>query len=306
MKISIVIPYWNGEEKIKKHLPKVLEFAKANNVLEVIASDDASTDGTIDLLKSQFPEVVVVERKQNKGFASNVNTGFAQTKGDYVFLLNSDASADKDVLKYALPHFKDPKVFSVGCNVGGLWAVGEFRDGFFWHGQGRVNKGSGGSEGGKVEEAHQTLWASGGSSVFRKSIWDELGGLDTLYDPFYVEDVDLGYRAWKRGYINLWEPKALVEHYQEKGVIETHFSQGKVTKTAERNMLIFTWKNITSPKLTSEHQKALAKMLVQHPKYWSIFLATAKHFPEIMKKRKVEKQGAKLTDEEIFALFTKD
>ncbi|RJQ27335.1 glycosyltransferase family 2 protein [Candidatus Parcubacteria bacterium] len=291
MKISIVIPYWNGEEKIKKHLPKVLEFAKANNILEVIASDDASTDGTVDLLKSQFPQVVVVERKVNKGFSSNVNTGVSHSSSDFIFLLNSDAEPEKNTLKFALPHFNNPQVFSVGFNTGGSWANGYFKDGFFWHGQGRG------------EEAHQTLWASGGSSIFRKSIWDELGGFDTLFDPFYEEDVDLGYRATKRGYINIWEPKALVEHYKEVGVIEANFSKNKVQKIAERNHLIFIWKNITSPKLIAEHHKALAKMLVTHPKYWNTFLAAAKQLPEIMRKRKIEKKQAKITDEEIFSLF---
>lgn len=303
-KVSIVIPYWNGVEKIKKHLPKVLEFARANQVLEVIASDDASTDGTVDLLKKGFPDVVVVERKQNGGFATNVNTGFSKAKGDYAFLLNSDASADKEVLKYALPHFENPKVFSVGLNVGGLWAVGKFENGFFWHGEaGKGDKGDWGNQG---DVAHRTLWASGGSSIFKKSLWDQLGGMDTLYNPFYEEDVDLGYRATKRGYINIWEPKALVEHYKEVGVIAANFSQKTITSTAERNHLIFIWKNITSPKLITEHQKALAKILVTHPKYWKTFLAAAKKFPEIMKKREIEKKEAKLSDEEVFEFFIPD
>lgn len=300
MKVSIVIPYWNGVEKIKKHLPEVLEFAKSSGVEEVIGSDDASTDGTPELLKKDFPDVVVVERRKNGGFSSNVNTGFSYTKGDYIFLLNSDATPEKDALKYALSHFDDPKVFSVGLNAGGFWAVGEFRDGFFWHGQGKGDKGNSGN---RAEKSYRTLWASGGSSIFRKSIWDELGGMDTLYNPFYEEDVDLGYRATKRGYINIWEPRSRVEHYKEKGVIAEHFSQQKVTSVAERNHLIFIWKNITSPKLTAEHQKALAKMLVAHPKYWRTFLAAMRYFPEILKKRKIEKREAKLSDEEVFALF---
>lgn len=298
-KVSIVIPYWNGEEKIRKHLSKVLEFARANNVLEVITSDDASIDGTVNLLKDQFSEVVVVERKVNKGFASNVNTGFARAEGDFVFLLNSDASPEESSLKYALPHFEDPKVFSVGCNVGGVWARGYFKDGFFWHRQAlnhSLHSGSG-------YTAHKTLWASGGSAIFRKSIWDELGGMDTLFDPFYEEDVDLGYRATKRGYINIWEPKSHVNHYKEVGVIAANFKQSVITGTAERNHLIFIWKNITSPNLTSEHQKALAKMLITHPKYWSVFLAAVRKYPQIMEKRKIEKREAKLTDEEVLALF---
>lgn len=304
MKISIVIPYWNGEEKIKKYLPKVLKFAKDNQVEEVIASDDASTDGTVSLLKSKFSDVVVVERQKNSGFSSNVNTGFSHTKGDFIFLLNSDASPDNDALKYALPHFENPKVFSVGLNTGGLWAVGKFENGYFWHGQGSL--GDMGDRGNRRAKAHQTLWASGGSAIFRKSIWDQLGGMDTLFDPFYVEDVDLGYRATKRGYINIWEPESLVEHYKEKGVIENNFSKAKINNTAERNILIFIWKNITDQKMLSDHKRALIGRLIQHPKYWPIFLDALKRWPEIMAKREIEREAARLSDEEVFETFRQE
>lgn len=297
MKISIVIPYWNGVEKIKRYLPQVLEFARLNKVEEVIASDDASTDDTVKLLKSQFPEVVVLEHQKNRGFASNVNAGISYAYGDYVFLINSDASPEKDVLRYAIPHFENPQVFSVGCKVGeGLWATGKFENGFFRHGQAQKTTSC-------EAKAHRTLWASGGSAIFRKSLWDEMGGLDVLYDPFYVEDVDLGFRATKRGYINIWEPKARVEHYTEKGVIESNFTQNIISNTSERNMLIFVWKNITDQNMMAEHRVALAKRLVQHPKYWPIFLSAIKKLPLILEKRNREKMKAKLTDEEVFNLF---
>lgn len=299
MKISIVIPNWNGEEKLKKHLPGVLKVARAGGVHEVIVSDDASTDGSVELLKSEFPEVVLVERKINGGFSSNVNEGVKRCTGDIFLLLNTDAGIDHSIFEFALPHFKNPEVFSVGCNTGGSWAKGEFRDGFFWHGQGQG------------KETHRTLWASGGSGIFKKSIWDELGGLDELFNPFYEEDVDLGYRATKRGYVNIWESKAKVEHYhqgvasgdKEMGVIAEYFSKEKVTRVAERNHLIFIWKNITSEKLFTEHKKALAKMLIRHPKYWGTFLTALAKLPEIKKRREVEKREAKLSDEEIFNLF---
>lgn len=295
-KVSIVIPYWSGEEKIKKHLSRVLEFARDNRVEEVIACDDASPDGTVNLLESQFPDVVVVENSRNVGFAANVDSGFAQAKGDYVFLLNSDAAPEEGTLKYALPHFENPRVFSVGCNVGGLWSTGKFEHGFFWHNQAT-------SQMGDVTKPHQTLWASGGSSIFRKDLWDEMGGMDPLYYRFYVEDVDLGYRATKRGYINIWEPKSKVEHYKEKGVIEGNFTKSTINNNAERNILIFIWKNITDEKMLADHKMALAKRLIIHPKYWPIFLSALQKWPEIMVKRKEERKQAKLSDEEIFAIF---
>jgi len=297
-KVSIVIPNWNGVEKIKKNLPRVLEVAKQNNINEVIVSDDASTDGSVEIIKQQFPEVILLtsDKTKNLGFASNVNKGVGVAEGEIIFLLNSDAVPDINFLTSAFRHFDDPKVFSVGCNAGGYWATAKFENGFFWTGQGSPEQGD-------INKPHQTLWASGGSGFFRKSIWDELGGLDTLFDPFYHEDTDLGYRATKRGYINIWEPDSKVDHYQEKGVIEINFSKQEVAKTAQRNQLILTWKNITSARLLSDHKKALLKMVVTHPKYGLTFLAAIKYLPEILTKRRIEQKAAKLTDEEVFSIF---
>jgi len=288
--VAIIIPNWNGEEKLKKHLPDVIEVSQG---AEIIVVDDGSTDESVEILKNKFPQVKLIEKRQNTGFSSTVNLGVEKTNAEFVVLLNSDASPQKDFLKYLLPHFKNPKVFSVGCFTGGSFAGASFKNGFFWHFQSEE----------KVNEAHQTLWVSGGSGMFRKKIWDELGGMDTLYDPFYEEDLDLGYRALKRGYINLFEPKAVVEHYREKGVIASNFSQSFINKIAQRNQLIFIWKNITSPKLIYAHKATLMKKLLTSPKYWAVFLAAFSKLEQIKAKREKEKRESKLTDEEILAIF---
>lgn len=304
MKVSIVIPNWNGLDKLKRHLPRVVEVARFNKIEEIIVSDDVSTDGSVSLIKEKFPDVIVVQREKNGGFSSNVNTGIENAGGELIFLLNNDATPDKNFLNPTLPHFQNPKVFSVGCNTGGLWSTARFENGFFWHGQARLLSPER-SDGRQADpqKAHQTLWASGGSAIFRKSIWDKLGGLDPLYNPFYEEDVDLGYRATKRGYINIWEPKSRVDHYSEVGVIAANFSQNKINMIAERNHLIFIWKNITSKKLINEHKKALVHMLFSHPRYWFTFMTALKKLPQILAKREIEKKEAKMTDEEIFRLF---
>lgn len=298
MKVSIVIPNWNGVEKLKKNLPRVL---KVRGVDEVIVSDDASTDGSVELLKSQFPQVKLVVREKNGGFASNVNTGVKASSGELAFLLNTDTVPEEDCLRAILPHFKDPKVFSVGPSTGGSWSWAKFKNGFFWHYMTPASQGQALRM--RTGRAHQTLWVSGGSGVFRRSIWDKLGGLDEIYNPFYEEDVDLGYRAIKRGYINSFEPNSYVEHYKQTGVITQHFSQQTISQIAQRNQLLFIWKNITSVKLIRQHQTALIKILLIHPKYWAVFLKALTHLPAVLQKRGIEKKEAILTDEEILAKF---
>jgi GT2 family glycosyltransferase len=305
VKVSIVIPNWNGAEKLRHNLPDVIQAAMfldqeakvPFSVTEIIVVDDASSDNSLDVLKKEFPQVRVIAKKKNSGFSGTVNIGVAASHGEIVVLLNSDAKPQKNFLQYAIPHFAEKSVFSVGCNVGGNWSWAKFENGYVWHYA--VDK--------KLidtKKAHETLWASGGSGVFRKSIWEELGGLDELFNPFYEEDFDLGYRATKRGYINLWEPRSIVEHYKEKGVIETHFKKSRVATIAQRNQLYFIWKNISSKQMTSEHKKALLKQMKDHPKYSRIVFSALVHLPEVLKKRKIERQHQKLTDEQILSKYT--
>ena len=293
MKVSIVIPNWNGKQKLANNLPGVL---KVKGVNEIIIVDDYSTDDSVDFIKQNFPQIELIEKENNSGFAKTVNLGVARAPGDIVFLLNSDALPQDDVVEKAIKHFKDPQVFSVGCNTGGNWSWAKFERGYFWHYMSPKEK--------KII-THQTLWASGGSGLFRKSIWKELGGLDEVFSPFYEEDTDLGYRATKRGYINLWEPSAKVLHYHQKGVIEENFSKSQINKIAQRNQLFLIWKNITDSKFMIEHIFTLIKMVVVHPFYSLIVFSALVKLPQLLQKRSSENIKAKLSDREILAKYSK-
>lgn len=295
MSISIIIPNWNGAKKIKKHLPQVLSAAKHKSVIEVIIVDDSSSDESVEELK-KFNDIILIEKSTNTGFSSTVNLGVEKSRGDLIFLLNNDADITQQTISELLKNLDSERVFSVGCNAGGFWSIGKFENGFFWHGEAHP-------ENNDIKKAHQTLWVSGGSGLFRKDIWNELGGMDEIYDPFYEEDVDLGYRATKRGYINLWEPKAKVNHYKEEGVIAQNFPKSSISKIAQRNQLIFIWKNITSKNLFSQHKRALLKVLLQNPKYLRIFISAFSKIGMIKAKRRMEEKEAKLTDEEVLSIF---
>lgn len=291
MNVAIVIPNWNGFERLKKNIPEVL---KIKEVREFIIVDDASNDNSVSFINSNFPSIKLIKKSKNTGFASTVNLGASKTVCELIFLLNNDATADPNCLKFILPHFHDKKVFSVGLNTGGNWSWAKFEKGFLWHY--KVD--------GVVKKTHETLWVSGGSGVFRKDIWDKLGGLDELFDPFYEEDVDLGYRAIKRGYINLWEPRARAYHQSSKGVINANFSKNKVQKISQRNQLLFIWKNITDKKLLNNHFLTLATMLLFHPSYWWIFILAISKLPKLVKKKELEKKESLLSDEEILNRYS--
>lgn len=246
MKISIIIPNRNGAGILQKNLPSVLAAAKGADVIVV---DDASTDDSLEFLKNKFPSVRVVHKAHHDGYASTVNVGVKEATGDVVVLLNTDVRPEKDFLTPLLKHFENPSVFAVGClekSIEGddtvLRGRGEakWEKGFFIHSRGEVNQPT-------------TAWVSGGSGAFRKSIWEKLGGMDTMYDPFYWEDIDLSYRALKSGYTLVFESKSVVVHEHEKGAIKQVYAQLQVKIIAYRNQFLFIWKNLSNQNMILMH-----------------------------------------------------
>lgn len=291
MKTSIVIPNWNGEHLLEENLPAVLQIGAD----EVIVVDDGSTDGSSAVLrnfKKKASNLKVIVNPENFGFSFAVNRGVQLCKGDIVLLINTDAKPKEGLLKAVVPHFKDRKVFAVSFSEKQWsWSRGFWNNGFVEHEPGE-----------RTSVAHRTFWASGGSAAFRKSIWDELGGFDENYAPFYWEDIDLSYRALKRGYKVLWEPKAEILHKHE-GTIGKYFSKSYIEFIQERNQLIFIWKNITSKKMFTEHINRLTKRVLRGPGYIKIVIAALSKLSQIKKLREIEKRDARITDEKIFSEF---
>jgi len=293
VKFSIVIPNWNGKKLLKKNLPAVLKTGAD----EVIVVDDGSTDGSkryiseLTKLRINGLKIRAIFNKKNLGFAASVNKGVRAAKGKIVVLLNNDVVPEKNFLKPLEEDFEDPKVFAVSLGEPQWsWAKGKWVRGFIEHEPGK-----------KTKKPHISFWASGGSGAFRKDIWEKLGGMDELFYPFYWEDVDLSYRAWKRGYKIIWDPRVVVYHKHE-GTIG-RFSKKYVSLIAERNRLLFIWKNITSPKMILEHKFWLIKKLLTNFGYWQPFLMALLKFPFILKRWFKEVREVKIRDEKVFKQF---
>ena len=245
-KISVVIPNFNGERILAKNLPKVLDaFPKS----EITVIDDASLDNSVNLIEKKFKEIKLIKNKKNLGFARSVNRGVEESEGRYVILLNSDVSPKKINLGILMNHFKDPSVFAVGfldiSHEGGkLHKRGRggavFQKGFLYHfALKTIDK--------------ETLWVSGGSGIFDKQKFLQLSGFDPVYAPFYWEDIDLSYRAAKKGYKVYFEPEAEVDHFHEEGAIKKTRSESFINKVSYKNQFLFVWKNIDDPFLIILH-----------------------------------------------------
>jgi GT2 family glycosyltransferase len=289
MKISVIVTNWNGRKLLKKYLPKIIK--NSPEAQEIILADDCSEDDSLSFvadLQKKYPRLKILSHAQNVGFGQNSNDAVNMAKGDLVVLLNSDINPYPDYLKPALKHFSDPELFGVGlCEKGREnWGKIFWKSGYLQYQPGLP-----------VGQTHISAWLSGGSSIINRQHFLRLGGFDPIYQPFYSEDLDLGYRAWKSGYKILWEPKCLIEHKHE--ATTSKFPKRFLDYVKERNRLLTVWRNIDDPKLLQSNRLALIGRVFSGPNYIKIILAArrqvGKYPPPIV--------FPKFTDQQIFQLF---
>ena len=293
-KVSVVMPNLNGKELLEKNLPKLIAAKNytPNSILEIIIVDDGSWDDSVALIKDKFPSVRLIRHKINRGFSAAVNTGVRSAKGDLILLINTDVLPEKDFLVSVLPRFDDPKMFAISLHERGMgYAKGAFYDGYIQLAPGEESS-----------KFQNSFYVSGGSGVFSRVHWVSLGGMDEkLLSPFYWEDIDLCYRAAKRGLILGWEPGGIVEHHHESTI--SKFPKSYVQRVRERNQLLCIWKNITSPALIRKHVVGIFMRLFKHPGYIRVVLMALARLGIAISKRRKEIRESKVSDEVIFSRF---
>jgi GT2 family glycosyltransferase len=241
---SVVIPNWNGKDLLEKYLPSVIEALAGNPDNEIVVVDNGSTDGSAEYLTAAFPWVKVVTLPGNLGFGGGSNAGIRAAANDVVVLLNSDMRVAPDFLAPLLAGFSDPGVFAVSCQIffadpGKLREETGLTQGYWRDGNLRVRH--------RIDPAIDDLfpcfYGGGGSSAFDRRKFLELGGFDPLFEPFYLEDADLGYMAWKRGWKVLYQPRSVVYH-EHRGTIGKNFGGDRIEAVLKKNYVLFCWKNI--------------------------------------------------------------
>lgn len=312
-KASIIISNWNGKNLLKENLPSVIKAIKySGGNHELIVIDDASSDGSQEFIKKNYPQIKLIELMGNKGFGEANNIAASQSKNEIIVLLNNDMSIEKNYPSFVLPHFGDENIFAVTPKMvtedtfrkkfkvtSSCWA--KFRHGF-WHDIEIHNL--------RDEEGHSiSLTAPGGGVAFDKKRFISLGGFDSLYYPFYYEDTDLSYRAWKRGWKIIYEPRTIV-HHRCSQTITTHFGRRPASLIKKRNYYLFIWKNITDRILILQHLLflpfyLLSKLFSGRAMWAEAFFLALRQFPQVWSKRKEVKKEQILSDREILNLHKK-
>jgi len=303
---SIIISTWNGRHLLENCLPAVLRaIAYDGGDHEVIVVDDASTDDTVEFVTKEFPTVRLLALERNLRFAGANNAAARIARGDVLVFLNNDMQVDPEFLRPLLKHFRAPSVFAATARIemkprwmaGGFiqetgLVRGRFEDGFFvlQH------------DAPVSDEAIPVIYAGGGSSVFHRDRFFDLGKFDQIFHPFYFEDLDISYRAQKAGWRVIYEPKSRVVHAHRQTNSPENFPGGYVDLMFGKNSLLFMWKVLTDPVILGQHFRALWKRLMrpnEEPRVAAMFLRAVVQLPRLLATRHRARRHYRLTDGEV-------
>jgi len=297
--VTFIVPTHNQSHLIDFCLPPLL--SEAGREHRVLVVDDGSTDATAEHVRQAYRRVTVLRLDTNQGFARAVRAGVAATDTPLFALINTDVEVRPGFLDRMLPHFDREDVFAVCAQI-------ELADGS------QVETGNVAPAFSGILEPHHVpptrsgpiLYAGGASSVFHRSRYQALGGLDTIYHPFYWEDIDLGYRAWRRGWRSVFEPAASVLHLR-RATIGWHYGDAFASETFLRNALIFVWKNLWDRAMVTQHlvyvwARLTREVLAGEAALCRAVLRALPSFPSALRGRWQCRRRGDLGDRDILAM----
>jgi len=304
--VSVVIPTYNGKDLLEKNLPSVLSAADASPVpVEIVVVDDGSRDGSVEFLRDRFPGVRVLANDRNEGFAETMNRGIRSARNEIVFSLNNDIEVGRDLFTRGLERFDDPDVFSVTPIVmdvrsGKCQSISRLRPGICWYASDGLEPGDLPVPEGEIP----VFYALGGATFYDREKLLRLEGFDTIYHPFYMEDVDLSYRAWKTGWKCLLEPRTSVYHENSSTISSLH-RRRKIKFLVERHRTLLLWLNVTDPWLIVRYFLCLPFSMLydivafRKYKFAGFFLAL-RYLPRIPAGRRKRKALFRIRDRDVF------
>ncbi|MCL5271484.1 MAG: glycosyltransferase [bacterium] len=271
---GVLIPNWNGEAFIERCLGSVQAALRragragpGGGPVEIVVTDDASADRSADLIAAGFPAVRLLRWRRNVGFGRAVNRGMRAMTADWVFLLNNDLALQVDFCRRLIATLDEVRAAG---NAPRLFAIGaQTRD---WESQSPNHAGQraawrGGlirQEPFEAEAAAPTDFFQAGACLIDRRKFLALGGFAALYHPGYWEDYDLAWQAIRRGWISLYEPRAVAYHWG-KGSMRRLLGDWGLSLVIRRNHLLFTWANLADRGLLARHLMGLGSLILRDP-----------------------------------------
>lgn len=210
---AVIIANWNGAQHLRVCLDSLR--LQTHPQFEVIVADNGSTDGSLEMLSEEYPEVRVLELGENYGFVIASNHGAAATDADILVMLNNDTEAEPQWLESLCQALEDnPKAGSAASKM----LLFDQRDTI--HSAGDMlgedfipqNRGVWEIDQGQYDNQTEVFGACGGAAAYRREAWEQVGGFDERLF-MYLEDVDLAWRMQQAGWECVFVPEARVYHH---------------------------------------------------------------------------------------------
>lgn len=335
--VSVVVVNYNGRHHLEPCFNSLIKQDYPGDRLELLLIDNASQDGSLELMAQRFPDVKIIRNQENVGFAPAVNQGARAATGQYVALINNDAYADPNWIAEMVvmaERQRDDGVVCIGAKM--LDWYGDRIDfvgggiNFYGHGDQFFHRLR--ADAVHIQPQH-VLFACGGAMLCERQVFVDTGGFDDDYFA-YFEDVDFGWRLWLLGYKVMLAPDAVVYHrlHGTSGGMYWH----QVSALIERNALITIIKNYGEENLQRVLPAALMLLIKKSlldsnnaidrrefdlrrrseassdptlavPKLALGYLVAAgdllDDFPQVWQKREAVQQRRVRSDEEILPLF---
>lgn len=262
--VSVVMPSLDDLELLERHLPALLaEFARRACDDELLIVDDTGRDALASWIAARHPGVRVHAMPRNGGFAQALLEGVRRARHELVFCMNPDVLVRPGFLEPLIACLEDRRVHSASPRVllqGDERRIESVTEVAWVEGLLRIVQPALEGEVESYERGRRDIaYAIGGTCLLRRSEFVAAGGFDPLYEPFYLEDTDLGLVALRAGRRVLYEPESVVEHHH-RGTIGKRFARPFIVAVIERNRMLLQWKLIDDPARAQAHVAALVRL----------------------------------------------
>lgn len=228
--IAIVIINWNGKKDTLNCLASLNKLVTSGFTKSVIVVDNGSSDGVVEEIRKNFPDVHIIETKENLGFTGGNNFGMSyalQSGHNYIWLLNNDTIVDAHALISLIKVFDDPRVGIAGSKIyfapGREYHKDQYktseRGHILWYAGGIIDwdniyarhRGVDEVDRGQYDKTEETAFVTGCSMMIKKEVMQKVGMFDNRY-YLYLEDVDLCLRAKRNHYKTVYVPSSKIWH----------------------------------------------------------------------------------------------
>ena len=299
MRSSILVLNYNGMQFLKDCFASLGPASRDGRAHDVYLVDNGSTDGSLEYMAQAFPWVKCIQASRN-AYGFSYNEIMPQIETEAIILLNNDVIVEPDFVAPLVEHLHQSDVFAVNTRIltgdrvtpQGSRTSGGYHRGLWWYKQ--------------LPDLDRTSTSFfvPNQCAYSRSKYMELGGFDELFWPMYHEDIDLSYRAWRRGWRILYEPRSVLYHLGG----QTRTAKGQIWhRTVEtQNAFLLQWKNIDDPQMRREHLAWLPSRLARAAAMGDMpflkgFKSAMSRSAAMKKQRALEMPARRVSDHEAFS-----